>query len=391
MINRYRVVFALYFSLLVISGPVAAELSQFTANKVQRANTLQQEDKVGDAIALLRELEPSRAYDKAFVQRMLGVFYWQQGNVSSAISYLSKAVSSGLLQDEQAWTTQRMLADILLSDEQFNKALPHYYALAKQIPEGQNAAELWLRIAQSHYQLSQWQPVLSAIVKHDRYTQKKEVSLLTMKLGAQLQLQQLKASLPTLEQLIVLEPNKSVWWQQMAGIQLRIGHSKAALETLALARRQGIDLSQQDLKTLAQLYAQQGIPERAATVYAQLDKAKTNAELVSMQAQYWQMAKEWDQAIESWQLAAKLDKKYHWPLAQLLLQEGHYEQAIIALNKVSDKRYTADVELAKVRAFYKLNNFEQAIVHAKLADNIRSTSASKSWIQYLNQMRKMHS
>lgn len=391
MMKKCGVVFTFCFALLVTSTSVSAELSQFTANKVQRANTLQQEDKLSAAIAVLEGLEPSRAYDQAFVQRMLGVFYWQQGSTSSAISYLSKAVNSGLLQDEQAWTTQRMLADILLSDEKFKQALSHYYALAKQIPKGQKASELWLRIAQSHYQLSQWQPVLNAITQYDQFVKQADVQSLTMKLGAQLQLKQWRASLPTLESLIVLEPEKTVWWQQMAGIQLRIGRSKAALETLALAKRQGIDLSQQDLKTLAQLYAQQGIPERAARVYAELENAETDVELVSTQAQYWQMAKEWAQAIETWQIAATLDDQYRWPLAQLLLQEGHYKQAIAALNQVSDKRYAAEVELAKARAYYKLNNFEQAIVHAKRADGIQSTSASKSWIQYLNQMRKMHS
>ncbi|MDX1303524.1 hypothetical protein [Photobacterium sp.] len=389
MMKMKKVVIAL---ALMLCGPVstyAEELSQFTAGKVQRAYNLQQDEKLNDAIALLADLDPSRAYDKAFVKRMIGIFYWQKGNTDKAIDNLSYAVKSGLLNDEQAWVTQRMLADILLSNEQFNAALPHYYALSKQIPETQKADELWLRIAQSHYQLEEWQQVLSALIRYESYQKKDEIQPLTIRLGAQLQLKQWKASISTLNRLIVLEPNKTTWWQQLAGIQLRNGRSSDALETLALARRQGVILSQQDLKTLAQLYAQAGIPERAAILFDELEGIQNNAGLLSEQARYWQMAKEWDKAISVWTLAAKLDNKHRWPLAQLLLQEGHYHQALAELDKVNRTDKKAEVELAKVRVYYKLDDFEKAIIHAKLANNITPSAASKSWIKYLDQVRHM--
>ncbi|MGF1761164.1 hypothetical protein L4D76_25230 [Photobacterium sagamiensis] len=384
-----KVVIALALMLCAPVSINAEELSQFTAGKVQRAHNLQQDEKLNEAIALLAGLDPSRAYDKAFVKRMLGIFYWQKGNTDKAIDNLYYAVKSGLLNDEQAWVTQRMLADILLSNEQFKAALPHYYALTKQIPETQKADELWLRIAQSHYQLEEWQQVLSALNRYKSFHQKDDIQPLTIKLGAQLQLKQWKGAIPTLNRLIVLEPSKTVWWQQLAGIQLRIGRSSDALETLALARHQGVALSQQDLKTLAQLYAQAGIPERAAILFDELDGSHQNADLLSEQAMYWQMAKEWDKAISVWTLAAKLDNKHRWALAQLLLQEGHYHKALVELDKVKRKDKKVAVELAKVRAYYKLEDFEKAIIHAKLANNITPSAASKSWIKYLDQLRHM--
>ncbi|MBV1839692.1 tetratricopeptide repeat protein [Photobacterium ganghwense] len=390
MMKKFTLVALLAIPLSVASVH-AADLSQGIANKVQRANTLQQNEKLGEAINLLKGLNPSREYDKAYVQRMLGVFYWQSGNKNQAITNLQKAVESGLLQDEQAWVTRRMLADILLSSEKFRQALPHYYTLSKSVPENQNAAELWLRIAQSHYQLEQWNDVLKAVAKRDRFLNKTDKHSLNMKLGAQLQLQQWKGAVPTLEALIALEPNHVAWWQQLTGIQLRLGRSHDALNTMALAKRQGVALTQRDLRSLAQLYAQRGIPERAAQQIAELEGAESDSELLAIQAQYWQMAREWNQAVKVWELAANRDNKYRWQLAQLLLQEGHYRQALTQLQKVTDKRRAADVELAKVRAYYKLTDFDKAIIHAKRADNIQSTSTSQSWIRYLNQMRKMDS
>lgn len=392
MIKQLTLLVALTLPLGFYTGQaVSSELSQYTATRVQRAHNLQQDEKLGEAVALLEGLNPSRDYDRAYVNRMLGVFYWQQDKTSQAVSRLTQAVESGLLQDEQAWITQRMLADILLSNEQFKQALPHYYALTKDIPETQKADELWLRIAQSHYQISEWIQTLTAINSYAKNGGKMDVQPLTIKLGAQLQQQQWKASLPTLEALIVLEPDKLVWWQQTAGIQLRLGQSRAALDTLALAKRQGVELTQQDLKTLAQLYAQRGIPERAAILYSQLDDADTDVDLVVLQAQYWQIAKEWDKAISVWGKAAKLDSKHYWPLAQLQLQQGYYKQAIANLNKVPSSKKKPEVALAKVRAYYKLENLEQAIIFAKQADNIESSTASKSWLKYLTQKRNMAS
>ncbi|WP_439651431.1 tetratricopeptide repeat protein [Photobacterium atrarenae] len=381
--------FLLLLALAIPSGVVHAELTQFTANKVQRAHNLQQEDKLPEAIELLAGLNPAKAYDKAFVKRMLGVFYWQQGSIKPAIDNLADAVDSGLLKDEQAWTTQRMLADILLTDAQYKRALPHYYQLTKNIPEQQQPESLWLRIAQSHYQLGEWQPVLKAVQVYQRYVKQPDVPILSMKLGAQLQLERWKSALPTLQSLIALEPDHLAWWQQMAGLQLRLGRTKNALETLALAKRQGVALTQQNLTTLAQLYAQQGIPERAAIIYSQLDGANNDAELMSMQAMYWQQAKEWDHAISAWKIAAKLDDRHRWALAQLLLQEGQFDQALAQLDKVKQKASKAEVELARVQAYYKMKDYEKAIIHAKQANNIQSSATSKSWIKYLNQMREM--
>lgn len=365
------------------------QLSQATAHKVQRANDLQLNDKLTQAIALLAEMNPRSAYDKAYVQRMLGVFYWQQGKQSQAISLLTKAVNSGLLHDDQAWTTERMLADILLSDAKYSQALPHYYKLTKNIPAKQKGDELWLRIAQAHYQQSQWQQVLTAMKHYDGYRLKDTMSPLSIKLGAQLQLKQWQGASATLNRLIALEPNKLIWWQQLASIQMRTGKTANALATLKLAKYQGVALSQQDLKVLAQLYAQRGIPERAAEQIAALKDANSDKTLLIEQANYWQMAREWNKAIKLWTKVAAKDNHYRWQLAQLLVQEGDYKQALVELDRVKRKDKQAAVELAKVRVYYKMNNLDQAIIHAKQANNIQPSSAAKSWIKYLGQMRKI--
>lgn len=371
---------------LTAASAIAQELSQYTASKVQRAHSLAQEEKLKEAISTLESLDLSRGYDQAFVARMLGIFYWQNEQVKPAIKQLDFAVSSGLLQDEQAWQTRKMLADILLNEQQFAKALPHYYELSKAVPKNQKAHEVWLRIAQSHYQLSQWNKVLSAMGRYEKFGQPDELGPLSIKLSSELELKKWQPAIVTIKRLIAIEPERVEWWRQLVALHLRVDDSKRALDAMALAKLQGVALSQDDFKLLAQLYAKRGIPERAALIMEQLEDLNVDSQLKAQQATYWQMAKEWDKSIDSWRVAAKLDSKYYWNYSQLLVQQGHYQQALAALDKVKGRN--ADVALIKTRAYYKLNRLDDALANAKRANEIKPSNQAKSWVKYLTQRRK---
>ena len=365
---------------------VANELSQYTATRVQRAHNLAQEGKLQEAISTLEGLDLSRGYDQAFVARMLGIFYWQNEQVKPAIKQLEIAVNSDLLEDEQAWQTRKMLADMLLNEQQFSKALPHYYDLSKSVPESQKAHEIWLRIAQSHYQLSQWNKVLSAMARYEKYGQPDEMAPLSIKLSAELELKKWQPAIGTIKRLIAIEPERVEWWRQLVALYLRVDDDKRALDALALAKLKGVELSQDDLKLLAQLYGNRGIPERAAKVLSELNEVNSDSKLKAQQATYWQIAKEWDKSIASWRVAAKLDRQYYWNLSQLLVQEGQYKDALVALEKVSGRK--ADVALVKTRAYYKLKRLEDALANAKRANEIEPSTQAESWVKYLSQLRK---
>ncbi|EPN5003916.1 tetratricopeptide repeat protein [Vibrio parahaemolyticus] len=371
---------------LTAASAIAQELSQYTASRVQRAHSLAQEEKLKEAISTLESLDLSRGYDQAFVARMLGIFYWQNEQVKPAIKQLDFAVSSGLLQDEQAWQTRKMLADILLNEQQFAKALPHYYELSKAVPKNQKAHEVWLRIAQSHYQLSQWNKVLSAMGRYEKFGQPDELGPLSIKLSSELELKKWQPAIVTIKRLIAIEPERVEWWRQLVALHLRVDDSKRALDAMALAKLQGVALSQDDFKLLAQLYAKRGIPERAALIMEQLEDLNVDSQLKAQQATYWQMAKEWDKSTDSWRVAAKLDSKYYWNYSQLLVQQGHYQQALAALDKVKGRN--ADVALIKTRAYYKLNRLDDALANAKRANEIKPSNQAKSWVKYLTQRRK---
>lgn len=376
--------FILLVMLFVSTVAASRELSHYVAERLQQANQLAQDDNLKKAIDILRKTEASFDYDKAFIARMLGVFYWQNGQTQQAIEQLKYAVSSEQLKDDQAWVSERMLADLYLNERAFKQALKHYYKLIKVVPLAQLKPDVWLRVAQSHYQLEQWEDVIVTI---DRYLDtdiKDRRQALTIKLGAQLALKRSHDAIDTLALLIEIEPDKLQWWRQLSVLQMQLGQQRQALSTLSLAKLNGLPLSESDRHLLAQMYARQGIPERAAIEISQLEGAQTSSQLLAEQASYWQTAKQWDLAMSVWNKAAQQDPKYNWNLAKLLVQQGLYDESIPILDRVKGREM--DVALVKCLAFYKLNQLDNALLEAKQADQIEPSNQAKRWITFLSEL-----
>jgi len=387
MLKRLIFTLALMFAL-----PAAAQLSPSVALSIEKAQALEQASKLGEAIALLNKLNVKRDFDKAFVDRALGVFYWQYGNNDKAIVHIKRAVDSEQLQDAQAWQTKRMLADLLLIDGQYAAALQYYYPLARSVPKekAEQAEDVWLRIMQAHYQREQWQKVLAAYPDYERVMNNTAtVSALSLKLGAQLQLEQWRGATPTLKALIALEPDNKQWWRQLAANYVRLEQPKNAISTYLLAKRKGIALEPSEQRTVAQLYANVGVPERAAKWLKGLPESEQDAQTLAQQASLWQQAREWPQAISAWQLAAKKESQYHWQLALMQIQQGEYQQALTSLDRAETGASKKDIALAKVQAYYKLNQFDHALEQAKVAQRISPDDAVESWLSFLKKRQKM--
>ncbi|TXR52139.1 tetratricopeptide repeat protein [Reinekea thalattae] len=375
-----------FFSLLLFAYSSYAEnLLPRSAVIVQKAQALQQEDELVEAIDLLRNYQSRAPYDRAFINRMLGVFYWQNEQPELAVDYLRQAVESGLLQDQQMQTTRRMLADLLLMQEEFQAALTIYLELVNTESEADSRQQLWLRISQSYFQLKQWTDVLSATDQYLNLDGAADRPLLVMRLGAQLELKRWQAALVSLDGLILLEPNETGWWRQSAGLQLLLEDQQQARATLALAYRNGVALTPDDLKTLAQLYLQTGVPEQAALLISEIPELQQDVDLLTMQAQLWQVAKEWQRAIDVWILATGIDNSLGWNLVRLYHQEQQFELALQALDNIAaeDQEQQERIELTRVQLLYRLKDYSQALHYARLANRKTESEQSRSWVELL--------
>lgn len=376
----------LALSMLSTQG-IAAELSSYATQKIILAQKVAESGDYASAITSLKTMKNLRDYDQAFINRILGVYSWQAGNPKNAINYLSSAVNSHQLNDDTAWSTEKMLADLLLNDHQYKKSLIHYQNLLGS-EHAKNQDDLWLRVAQIHYQLTEWKPVLNAISKYEAFNKPDTMTPLTIKLGAELQLEQFKSAITTVKRMIPLERTNRNWWMQLTSLYLKTNQQKLALSSLELAHSNNVDLKQEDLILLAQLYAQNGIPERAARVLSKINGVDQNTRLIVQLASYWQNAREWEQARKSWKVAATLNKKYLWNVAQILVQQGNFENAYRTLARL-DGNYPADkLALEKARIMYKLNKVGPALKLAKRAHELKPSKETKSWVKYLSQLKR---
>jgi len=381
--SKHRLILILFFcaTLLLCFTTSAAQLSHATARQIQQAYELQNNNQYTQAIALLNKINTNIKYDQAYINRMLGWLYWQKQQTNLAIKALTKAVGANALVDDEGVSTQRMLADLLLTEGYYQRAESRYLTLIKEVNDTKSLSQLWLRVAQAQYQQQKWPKVELAIGSLFKYQKKPQVTPLTMLLTAQLAQKKWRSSIVTTRKIRDLEPNNILWWQQLSNLYLYINDKKNALITLQQADRARLVLTKQQRELMANLYADAQVPFNAAYLYNQLDDLATTETKLHRQAIYWQSAKEWDKAIASWTKAAKFNNKYYWYIARLNLQLNRYQSVLAALQHLPKK--TNQMLMVKVQALNELGNTALALTTAQQAHAQNPTDRSLNWIKYL--------
>lgn len=363
-------------------------VSQYTARVMQNAQQLADNDALADAIAKLNSAEISRPDDVAALSKLLGIYYWQAEQFTRSIASLEKALSFELFTFEEEWVTRRMLTQLYLTQGDYKKAIPQLNKLLKQVPENESAAEIWRYLAQAQYSVENWRETIAATKGFQRVENKPDTTILSLALAAHVQLEQWKSVIPLAKQLIALEPSNKNWWLQAYNAYLNLGQEKSALDMLTLIELQGLELNEAETKSLAYLYAAQGIYQKAAQTLARIENSQQDPKLIKLQAQYWQAAKEWQQALKFWQRLAKQESQYQWEVAILENQLQRYQQVLFSLAEMDNPQRQFDAQLLKINALYRLERIDQAYAQAKKADALRSTKQTQNWLKFLSHKLK---
>lgn len=370
----------------VVLPVVAQPLSVGVATELNRAIKAQK-TAPQQAIAALSKTPARTPYEKAMVNRVLGALYYQIGALSQAISHLSMAADSGGFKKATWQNVQRTLADLLLASGQPAEALERYHTLVSGDHSPPEADSIWLRIGQAHYLLAEWQSSLSALARIQRADKRHTVSVLSLKLGSLLQLERWPQTVPLLNELIDAEPAQSRWWRHLISVYQRLNQPKAVLKTLVLMERQGLILTPQERRVMSHLYAAHGSPEKAARTLGQLTAQQMTVKDIATQAQFFQQAKAWEQAIAQWKRAAEKDRAFYWPLARLQRQQGHDRDAIESLKNVDDPSRQREKEIALMMAYERLGSLDAAYRHASQAHAIAPSEQTSQWLAYLSKKR----
>ncbi|RVU37258.1 hypothetical protein EOE67_11765 [Rheinheimera riviphila] len=382
------------------AAPDAAKIAERKAKKSQavgekvgksivKAYELYGQDKISEAIAVLSGVEPTAPFDKAYLYSFLGKLYIEK-DPAKAQKYLVDAVKLDVLSFTDQAGLLKNIADLSLGDKKFQQALDYY---AKWMDfTGETNPDVYLRMANCYYEMKQYSKVIAPadLAIAGLKTPKKEPYL--MKLGAYYEAKQIKKAIEVLETVVVIFPEDKQWWVQLGSFYSLDEQYDKALAAIELAYKQGYLKTENEIKTLANLYNNNSIPFRAAAVLEKHMKSgllKKDRSTLSSIASSYNAAREFDKAAVYFGELAKLenDGEAYRRQGTALLMAGKESAAVPALQKalevgVKDK---GRVHLAMMEAYFYQAKLKDAYRQNQLARDNGQAKAASSWAGYIKE------
>ncbi|MDD8059178.1 MULTISPECIES: tetratricopeptide repeat protein [Shewanella] len=371
-------------------------VGESAAKKVQKSFEAYTEGNLDQAISILLEANAKNDFDKAYVDRMLGNFYAEKGQMGTAIKYLKTAVDADILGGTDHAATLRLYADLLLQEKKFKEAIPYYYQWMDFTCKSD--AQMYRRIGIAHTELKEWNKVLQVADKGLSLADAPDKGLYQMKLTAYFNQKKYKEAVNVLEVMVPLFQDDKRLWVQLAQFYLMTEDYDKSLATYDLAYKNGFLETEGNITRLAQLLAQKGSPYKAATIFEKHMKSgliAENEKSFTTLAGFYHNAKELKEAASYYGKAAAISNKGELYLKQgrILALDQKFNDAIPVLKKALDAGIDnpgeAQFELAL--AYLSLKKYKSAYNRAVLAANDKKTERSaRSYISYIKEKARIH-
>ncbi|WP_019025789.1 tetratricopeptide repeat protein [Colwellia piezophila] len=351
--------------------------------KVQKAFEAFSADDVKGALAILLEVDASKAYDKAYVARMIAILYAQLGdNEQKTIDYLKIAIEPDILNEGDQSESLKLLGDMQMQTKDFEGALKAYYAWMDF--SGKEDGQTYIKIANAYYSLKQLDKVIvpadKAIVA---FGDKQNQNPYILKITSYYERKKYKEAVKVLETVIQLFPEKQQWWVQLPMFYLLVEDYDKAAQTLDLAYKLGHLTKEGQIKTLASLYSQTEVPYKAAMLlekYIASGLIKRDDKNISTLANAWHSAQHIDKAAGYYGELAKMTNsaKHYRKQGMLLKQDEQFAKAIVALNKALELGVSNQgrIHMSIAESYFYLEKYKKAYAAIQIA--MKDPSARKS-------------
>jgi Flp pilus assembly protein TadD len=359
--------------------------------KVGKAFELYSADDIPGALVLLLDIEASKEYDKAYVDRFIAVMYATLGNEEAkAIQYLKAAVGPDILNEVDHGASIKLLADLQMQTKDYEGALVNYKAWMDFT--GESDGDTWTKIANAYYQLKQLDkmivPADNAIAA---YGDKHNKNPYILKITSYYESKKYKDAVKTLETVIQVFPEDKTWWTQLGMFYLLVEDYKKGLATLDLAYKQGYLQKESEIKTLASLYSQNQVPYKAALLLEKhIDSGlvkRDDKNLFSL-ANAWHAAQHIDKAAAYFGELAKMTNlaKHYSKQGMLLKQDEQFKPAIVALNKALELgvKSKGRLYMSIAESHFYLEQYKQAYKAINLAmKDPKTRKSAKGWVGFI--------
>ncbi|QDP00642.1 tetratricopeptide repeat protein [Thalassotalea sp. PS06] len=367
-------------------------VGQSVGKKVQKAFEAYSEDRIDDALAILLDIETTKEYDRAYVDRFIANMYATKGgdaNSVKAIEYLEKATKDDVLNDKEHSDSIKLLADLQIQQKMYREALTNYDAWMKYT--GEEDANTYVKIAQAHYELKELDKMIEPADKAIALYEEPNQNPYILKLTSFYERKKYPESVKVLEDVLQLFPENKTWWTQLGMFYTLVEDYDRALYTLDLAYKQGFLEKESEIKMLANLYANNDVPIKSAKLMEKyIDNGlipRTSENMFTM-ANSFHAAQEVKTAAKYFGDTAKLsnDPKHYRRQGMLLQQSEQYDAATKALQKAIDLDIDnkGAVYMTMAEAYFYQEKFKQAYAAIKKAqEDPKSRRAARSWAQYI--------
>ncbi len=382
------------------AAPDAAKIAERKARKSQavgekvgkaigKAYELYGNNQIAEAIAILEPLEPTNAFDKAYLARFLGSLYVEK-NPEKAIKYLKDAIKPDILSFTDQAAALRNLADLSIMAKKYQDAIGYYNKWLDFTGELDPNVEM--RIANCFYEMKQYNKVIAPADRAIAHFKEPKKEPYIMKYASYYELKQIKKVIEVLEEAVVLFPKEKTFWIQLGSFYSADEQFAKALAVVDMAYKQGYLTTENEIKLLANLYNNNNVPYKAAATLEKHMKSglvkKDRAILMNIASSY-KTAYEFEKAAVYYGQAAQLANEgdiYHRQGNALLMANKNAE-AVTALQKalelgVKDK---GKVHVDLINAFFYQGKMKEAYRHVELARQNGQEKMAANWGSYVKE------
>ncbi len=369
--------------------------------RLAEAQELVEAGDTSGAVTVLTELQGMRdlnAYEIAQVWSFFGYIYYSAENYPESIKAYEMVLQQPEIPIAMENTTMYTLAQLHFTQENYSDAekflLRWFEGAADPGPEP------YILLGQLYYQQERYkdaiQPVETAIrLAKEAGREIKENWWLLLRVFYY-ELENYPKVIEILEILVKEHPKKE-YWVQLSGMYGEMGKQRQQLFAYEAAYLQGYLESNSELVTMAQLYMQDNVPYRGATVLEKgfkEGKVEKNYKNYRLLAQAYQMAREDKLSLAPLQESAKMaeDGDLYFRLAQAYSNLDRWQDCVDAVDKAlkkGDLKREDTAYVLKGMAYFNMDNLPEAQKAFEQArKDTRSRRSADQWLSYIASERQ---
>lgn len=366
--------------------------------QLARAQTLADEDKIGEALEALDNVKSKsssmNSYELAMMYNFYGFIHYNAEQYDKAIEAFEQVVEQQPIPESFELSTLFSLAQLHMMQGNYDKTLV-FLERWEALNVGEIPAKNYLIKAQAMYQLKDYERasrfINQAVDMVEKEGKVPEENWYVLQRAIFYELKQPEKVRDVLVKM-VRHYNDGKYWVQLAGMYGELGEEKKQLAILEAAYQQGYITSGSDVFNLAQLYYYHQVPVKGARLMEQGMKdgvLERNLRNLKFTANCWALAKNDDKAIPVLTAAAKLsdDGELDAQLGQMYLNLEKFDSAIdatMAALKKGGLRNQGMAHLVLGMAYFNKQRFNDALNELAKAEKFDSAKRmAQQWGKYV--------